>query len=766
MVKKFVAFILLLQLLALCVPCSVCSAENKLSAECSNGTFEGFLSSDVIAWLGVPYAKAPVGNLRWKAPEAPDADTGTFEAKKISAMPIQRVNEGNYASQMPQDEDCLYLNIWKKSADVANVDSRPVMVWIHGGSFRANGTGEPEWTGHQLAADNPDIMVVSVGYRLGLMGFIDFSEVSGGENFAESGNLGILDVLQSLKWLKENVEKFGGDPENITLFGQSSGSALISLLMTVPEAQGLFQRAILQSGSVSMSMTRADATELADKLLALTGKTDMTGLMSLTSSDLQNAANKLEYALNFPELDGVVLTSGDIYTAFAENAGNYDLLIGSNANEANYFLGASGMSLDIYSGYVSSAYEQITDAMQSIPVYGASMLEAAEDFIALQGDIEPVWAYSEFLNELLFRVPAIQMASSRIGSGKTYMYYWNIPSVIPYLGACHASEIPYVFDVPGILVPDAVLNSEQGKAVRALVQGMWVDFAKDGVISNRTQYESGDRTTIMISSNATVISEENDPLSQQRQLIMSLLAMGVSGREIINAISAGTGTGDEDNNVSPDNPSAPDNSSNPNNSDNGSTDNISSVKTVAPNITADNARKALGVSDSTTVFLLQPNDSTHWGTTANKASDFTSRVSSGQKPVLAFPALTASEAGVYTFGISRADLINSGLKTGDRIFLNMFSTTTSSVSAAVDSGTYKFFNSAGEEITTVPANGNIDAAVYLESGTYVPVVTAENTNSVIGVGSSSGGCELGFSVSGVLGLMALVLTFKRKRKAR
>ena len=530
--KKIV--VLLALLLVSCVPCC---AENKLSATCSNGTFEGFLSSDVITWLGVPYAKPPVGSLRWKSPEAPDSSNGTFDAKKFSAMPIQKVRDGNAASQMPQDEDCLYLNIWKKSADVA---PRPVMVWIHGGSFRANGTGEPEWTGHQLAADNPDIMVVSVGYRLGLMGFIDFSEVSGGENFAQSGNLGLLDVLQSLKWLKQNVGKFGGDPENITLFGQSSGSALISLLMTVPEAQGYFKRAILQSGSVSMSMPKdKEAVKLAQSLLTLTGKTDMAGLMSLTSMDLQNAADKLDGALNFPERDGVVLTSGDIYTSFAANAGNFDLLIGSNADEVNYFLAASSMSLDIYSRYVSSAYAQITDAMKSIPVYGEAMFESAEKFIALQGDVAPVWAYSEFLNELLFRVPAIQMASSRTGSGKTYMYYWNIPSVIPLFGACHGSEIPYILDVPGLLVPDALLNTEQGQAARAVVQGMWVDFAKDGVIDGRTQYVPDDRATIIVSPDAAVVSEQKDPLTQQRQLITPMLAMGVSGREIINAMNAG-----------------------------------------------------------------------------------------------------------------------------------------------------------------------------------------------------------------------------------
>ncbi|MBQ6773585.1 MAG: carboxylesterase family protein [Synergistaceae bacterium] len=533
--KKLLVFIMLL---VMCVPCS---AADKFPAVCVNGTFNGVLSSDnVITWLGVPYAKPPVGSLRWKAPQAPDASSQTFEADTFSAMPIQKVSDSNYSSLMPQDEDCLYLNVWKASDDKAA--SRPVMVWVHGGSFRANGTGEPEWLGYNLAADNPDIMVVSVGYRLGIMGFIDFSEVNGGEDFPESGNLGILDVLQSLKWLKANIAAFGGDPDNITLFGQSSGSALISLLMTIPEAQGYFKRAILQSGSVSMSMARKssaeDATQLAAKLLELTGKTDMAGLMTLTSQDLQNAAAKLDGALNFPERDGVVLTSGDIYEAFAENAGNYDILIGSNADEARYFLGAIG-SLDVYAAYVKSAYGQLTDAMSQIPDYGEAMVKAAEDFIALQGDIEPVWAYTEFLNDLLFRVPAVRMASSRSGRGKTYMYYWNIPTIDPLL-ACHAVELPFIMDIPGVLIPADFLNTEQGQGIRYLVQrNIWVDFAKDGVIDGMSEYTTTDRSTIIISPDVMPVSTENDPLSEQRKLIEPLLALGFSGRNVINLVSSG-----------------------------------------------------------------------------------------------------------------------------------------------------------------------------------------------------------------------------------
>ena len=531
--NKFLVFIMLF---VMCLPCN---AAGKVPAICSNGTFNGVLSSDnVIDWLGVPYAKPPVGSLRWKAPEAPEPNTQTFEADTFAPIPLQKVIETESTALLPQAEDCLYLNVWKVSDDSAA--SRPVMVWVHGGSFRYNGTARPEWSGRQLAADNPDIIVVSVGYRLGIMGFIDFSEVSGGENFAHSGNLGILDVLQSLKWLKANIAAFGGDPNNITVFSHSSGAALVSLLMTIPEAQGLFQRAILESGSVAMSMakksTAEDATQLAKQLLKLTGTTDMAGLMALSSKDLQNASAKLDGALNFPERDGVVL-SEDVYAAFAANAKNYDVLIGSNADEVRYFLGAIG-SLDVYANYLNSAYEQLISAMSKIPDYGEAMVQSAKDFITLQGDVAPVWAYTEFLNELLFRVPAIQMASSHSGTGRTYMYYWNIPTAEPLL-ACHEVELPFIFNIPSILIPAEFLSTEQGQGIRTLAQSIWVDFAKDGVINGMAEYTSSDRTTMIISPDATPVNAVNDPLSEQRQLITTLLALNFSGRDVINLVSAG-----------------------------------------------------------------------------------------------------------------------------------------------------------------------------------------------------------------------------------
>ena len=510
---------------------------DKTTAAAVNGIFEGYVSDDVITWRGVPYAKAPVGSLRWKAPQAPDVSNKTFDAKNFAAMPLQTPREASVPSLMPKDEDCLYLDVYKASDD--NNALRPVMVWVHGGTFRSNGTADPEWLVNNLAASNPDIITVAVGYRLGVMGFIDFSEVPGGDAFPESGNLGLLDVLQAVKWIKQNIESFGGDPNNITLFGQSSGSALVSLLLTMPEAQGLFQRAILQSGTVSMSMPKSESAQLAKYLLQVTGKSDMAGLMALSSSDIQRVLPQLEGALNFPVRDGVVLTSGDIYEAFALNSFNFDVLIGSNADEVRYFMAAIG-SVEAFGEYLAGAYQQITDAVSQIPVYGESLLAAAENFIALaearKG--ESVWAYAEFFNDLLFRGPAI--ATAEIHQGNTYMYYWNIPSAVPGFGAYHGSELPYLMNIPNLLVPDLVLDSDAGQAISQTIQRMWIDFAADGVIDGRSRYTAENRSTIIISSDAGIFSEETDPLGDQRELITPLLSLGVSGRDVINAVYSGS----------------------------------------------------------------------------------------------------------------------------------------------------------------------------------------------------------------------------------
>ena len=545
--KKISALILLAVLCVSPVEAAVVSADTPY------GIFDGFVSDDVITWLGVPYAKPPVNALRWKAPESPDKSTEHVSADAFGPMPIQIPGESHPASLMAQDEDCLYLNVWKASDDSTAL--KPVMVWIHGGSFKSNGTGDPEYTGHNFAKAHDDVIFVSIGYRLGLMGFIDFSQIPGGSDYPDSGNLGLLDILQGVRWLKENIASFGGDPGNITLFGQSSGAASIALIMTMPEARGLFQRAILESGAVSMSTKSSDCVPLAGALLKLTGKTDMAGLMSVSSQDLQNAAEKLDALMNFPELDGRVLTSGDIYTAFTQNAGNFDVFIGSNADEVRYWLGALDFNVASFDAFITTAFTQIKEGITAINPDAEAVFDG---FLGLHADEEAAWTYAEFFNELFFRLPAVAMAKAHAasgGTGKTYMYYWEyyadgVNDVLDILKACHSYEIAYVLNNPTTLVPEAVLNASAPLA--GGVQDIWVNFAKTGQISYNTYtantYTADNTETLILPETGTLV-ESGDPIPAQTQLLTPLLAAGMSGRELITALSA---TPDAEEDITPD----------------------------------------------------------------------------------------------------------------------------------------------------------------------------------------------------------------------
>ncbi|MBQ7594801.1 MAG: carboxylesterase/lipase family protein [Synergistaceae bacterium] len=519
--------------LLLCLVVPFTASADSLRASCSNGIFEGVLSDDVISWKGIPYAKAPVGSLRWKAPQAPDASTELIKADKFAEIPLQAVPSTSPEYYMAQGEDCLHLNIWKVSSDSQAL--KPVMVWIHGGAFRDGAAPSPYYDGQSFVKNNQDVIYVNVDFRLGLMGFIDFanSGLAGAEEFTQSGNVGLLDILQAAKWINENIASFGGDPDNITLFGQSSGSASISLIMSMEESAGLFKRAITESGAISMTSSKEDCAELTQKLIELTGATSMNDLINLSSQDLLAATAELLPYLNFPERDGVVLSENPA-VSFGTNSGNFDLLLGTNANEVNYWITAVG-GLENFSNFVNIAYSQI---IGGISAYSESDAENAESFVELRsGDLGEMWARVEFFNDLLFRGPAITQADLHYASSlagvraKTYMYYWEYPSTVAGLGACHAAELPYVLNshVYPLAQP---LNQELADKI----QSLWVNFAKTGDPATDSiswpSYNSVERRTLIIGENIEI---ENAPLNEQRELIEPLLKYGISGRELINS---------------------------------------------------------------------------------------------------------------------------------------------------------------------------------------------------------------------------------------
>ena len=528
---------------------SYISPSAKALAPCWNGIFEGVSSGDILSWKGVPYAKSPTGSLRWKAPQAPDKSSELFSASDYAATPIQHYTLTNPRELMPaQDEDCLALNVWNNSRDISAL--KPVIVWVHGGSFNSGGTANPDYNGDKFIQVHDDVVFVSVGYRVGIMGFIDFvnSGLPGCEEFPDSQNLGLLDVLQAVRWIRGNIAAFGGDPANITLLGQSSGAAAVALLMSMPESVGLFQRAITQSGAVSMTQSIDDAKALTQALVQVTSADTMDKLMALSSSDLQAAAEKLQAFTNFPERDGKIVAANP-YEAFAVNSVNFDLLTGSMKNEVNYYALALG-GAEKFIQFVPYAYNMIVDGINAVSSEDAAN---AKEFVSVymteHDGADEVEAMCAFLNDLLFTGPV--MTEANTSAGKTYAYYWEYPSYILGLGACHALDVPYVFNDNANALVVLAFNQKLADDVQA----MWVNFAKTGNPSTAsiTWPEYDTRTQpVMIIDDPLVV--QNTYLAQEYALIQPLMKYGISGRELTMALAGGIDTGNPDTEPTPENP--------------------------------------------------------------------------------------------------------------------------------------------------------------------------------------------------------------------
>ena len=502
-------------------------------APCVNGIFAGTVSGDILTWKGIPYAKSPTGSLRWKAPEAPDTSSELRSAVNFADTPLQHTDPHNPVEIMPRGEDCLALNVWTNGRSISN--PKPVMVWIHGGAFNSGGTANPEYSGYNFVAAHDDVVFVSVGYRVGMMGFIDFanSGLPGCENFPDSANLGLLDMLQALRWIQENIGAFGGDPDNVTVFGQSSGSACVSLLMTMPESAGLFRRAITESGAVSMTSSVADCLPLTQALVQLTSADTMDKLMALSSSELLAATEKLQAYTNFPERDGRIVAANP-YEAFAANSANFEILTGTNADEVDYW--SLAMEAGAFDPFVQMGYYGYVNAINSVSSEDAAFaVEFVERYKTEHETSSDVAAMKAFLNDLLFRGPTIAEAASH--NGRHYVYYWEYPSGIPGIGACHSLEMPYILNNDNMLVPFQI-----NRSLAAQVQAMWVNFAKTGNPSTTSttwpEFTTSTQSMLIIDEPPSV---KNGYLSERFALIQPLLRYMISGRELISGMAAQSG---------------------------------------------------------------------------------------------------------------------------------------------------------------------------------------------------------------------------------
>ena len=297
--------------------------EKYFPVKCHNGIFLGKENEDIISYKGIPFARPPIKNLRWKPPLDCEDSDNIFEAYHFQKSPIQSETPGEDASYYEISEDCLYLNIWKYNDEQKN---KPVMVFIHGGDFGWGGTVDPLYDGHNFVKNHNDIILVTITYRLSILGFLDLTLIKGGEDYKESPNLGLLDQIQALKWINKNIENFGGDKNNVTIFGESAGGSSVTLLPLINGTKGLFKRIISQSGSFAWTINKEAGKKVIDNLKAIIKKEgkeefDINYLLNLSEEEIIKLNIQFDSYRKSPMRDGFILPE-DCYEAVKNGAYN------------------------------------------------------------------------------------------------------------------------------------------------------------------------------------------------------------------------------------------------------------------------------------------------------------------------------------------------------------------------------------------------------------------------------------------------------------
>jgi para-nitrobenzyl esterase len=463
----------------------------------SDGRLRGVHRGDLWSFSGIPYARAPVGPLRWRPPRPPEPwnevrDASTFGPIAPQSAAVPGITSPSDPQQSePQSEDCLSLNVWTpalpKAPTVAPGRGRPVMVWIHGGGFTSGSGSVFLYRGGSLVR-NGDAVVVTLNYRLGALGFLAHTAMRDDDGFL--GNWGLHDQVAALRWVRDNIAAFGGDPSNVTVFGESAGAFSVVALMAIPAAAGLFRRAIVQSGGAHVHSVE-QAERSAERLAAMLGlaSCDRTSLADVPASELVAATAELGRRSpdpgmlplpHLPVVDGALLPVHPLDAVSAGSARGVDLVIGTNRDELTLFgvgnqallaMDAEGVRRWVANAAPDMSPEGVIDAYRAARRDRSEPVESRDIWVAVGTD-------------LVFRWPSLQLAALHAARGDrafVYLFEWESPAFDGLLGSCHALELPFVFGA--VHVPVVQLFSGAGPEVETLsrdMQDAWLAFARTG----------------------------------------------------------------------------------------------------------------------------------------------------------------------------------------------------------------------------------------------------------------------------------------------
>lgn len=510
---------------------STTEVDDALKVQTQSGPIVGKVSevdSSVLSFKGIPYATPPVGDLRWQPTKAMAPWVEPRDAKEFGARCMQPASAGGFygmQAAQPVSEDCLFLNVWSQTTDVDA--SQPVMVWIHGGAFLFGSGSDRPYHGARLATRG--VTVVTVNYRLGLYGFYAHPALTEESAVSASGNQGIHDQIAALQWVQDNISQFGGDPNNVTIFGESAGSMSVCYLVATPLAKGLFHKAIGQSGgcfamhaSLTTSGSHPDLEDVDNRsgyeigiaLASALGqpeptKASLEAMRGLTTDEIAQKIEEAEF--NFPWrsifVDGLLFPD-QMRKLMEDNKGSQVAsLVGSTRDEGTA----------LFTNMEEIALEDWKDSVKEAnPAYADDLIQAYSQDAAKSTKT----AQQEMLSDALFASEMRTWAELVEGQGKqAFIYVFNqappLPNIGRQFGAFHGGEIQYVFQAPSLMESEdghPTLWNEGDKRTAQLMQDYWVNFAKTGNpnsdgLPNWPQYQKETRQTLGIAAETQVLTD-------------------------------------------------------------------------------------------------------------------------------------------------------------------------------------------------------------------------------------------------------------------
>ncbi len=491
------------------------------------GKLQGLVEDDLHVFRGIPFAAPPVGELRFRAPRPPESWDGVREANEVGYGSMQTFVRGLEllgAWEMPVDEDCLTLNIWTPGLDDAK---RPVMFWIHGGGFAGGSGATPIYNGQHLASRG-DVVVVTINYRLGALGYLYNRALTDGDD-PRSGNYGMRDQVAALEWVRDHISAFGGDPGNVTIFGESAGGMSVGVLLGAAEAEGLFHRAIPQSGAGHHSLPIDIAEEVCRRYCAVleVSPDDAASLRGIPAQDMLDAQLAMQadpessaltgrYLMPFsPVVEGGFLETLPIEAVRDGRSKDVDLLCGTIEDEWTLLAAIQGVNeMDETSARGALAVTS-GDADAANRLY-----DHYRDARAARGaGSDPLTIFDSVMTDYVFRIPSDRLLdahSSLDGDGKTYAYMFNqqSPAMDGRLRAPHAIDIPFVWGT-GDQMRDFIGDDPQTDQLSGFVMDAWINFARNGNPSTNAlpgwpEYRSDQRYTMVLGPDVKTVREDRE----------------------------------------------------------------------------------------------------------------------------------------------------------------------------------------------------------------------------------------------------------------